>query len=115
MPTAYPGKTRLFHRWQGANITGAYWKPTGIAMIADPGFGETEGGLQAPHVIKVGKINNAVANGGIVATAVWFGEGDFLRPSTSPSRISPAGSRRWAPVWWQYTRGRAAVPFRLRR
>ena len=26
----------------------------GIAMMADPNFGETEGGLQAPHVIKEG-------------------------------------------------------------
>lgn len=52
--TAYPGKTRLFHRWQGAHITDPDWKPMGIAMIADPGFGETEGGLQAPHVIQMG-------------------------------------------------------------
>ena len=29
------------------------WEPMGIAMRADPNFGETEGGLQAPHVIKL--------------------------------------------------------------
>jgi hypothetical protein len=51
--TTYPGKTRLFYRWQGDKITSPDWKPMGIAMMADPNFGETEGGLQAPHVIKV--------------------------------------------------------------
>lgn len=54
--TAYPGKTRLFYRWQGDKITSPDWKPMGIAMMADPAFGETEGGLQAPHVIKTGGV-----------------------------------------------------------
>ncbi|MFB3825944.1 MAG: hypothetical protein ACE15B_04210 [Bryobacteraceae bacterium] len=48
------GKTRLFHRWQGARITDRDWQPMGIAMEADAGFGETPGGLQAPHVVKTG-------------------------------------------------------------
>ena len=48
------GKTRLFHRWQGAGITSRDWEPMGIAMQADPAFGETAGGLQAPHVVKIG-------------------------------------------------------------
>ena len=48
------GKTRLFHRWQGAKITDPDWQPMGVAMEADAAFGETPGGLQAPHVIKVG-------------------------------------------------------------
>ena len=48
------GKTRLFHRWEGARITDPDWRPMGIAMEADAGFGETPGGLQAPHVIKIG-------------------------------------------------------------
>ena len=48
------GRTRLFYRWQGAKITDRDWRPMGIAMEADPGFGETEGGLQAPHVVKMG-------------------------------------------------------------
>ncbi|MBI4874166.1 MAG: hypothetical protein HY822_05990 [Acidobacteria bacterium] len=52
--TACGGKTRLFHRWQGARLTDRAWQPMGIAMQADPAFGETEGGLQAPHVIRVG-------------------------------------------------------------
>lgn len=51
--TSYPGKTRLFYRWQGAKLTDKDWKPMGIAMEADAGFGETEGGLQAPFVLKI--------------------------------------------------------------
>ena len=50
--TAAPGKTRLFYRWQGKNLTDTDWTPMGIAMMADPNFGETEGGLQAPFVLK---------------------------------------------------------------
>ena len=48
------GKTRLLYRWQGARITDRDWQPMGIAMEADPGFGETAGGLQAPYVVKIG-------------------------------------------------------------
>lgn len=48
-----PGKTRLFYRWQANKITDSNWTPMGIAMMADPNFGETEGGLQAPFVIKI--------------------------------------------------------------
>ena len=50
--TSIPGNTRLFHRWEGKNLTDRDWDPKGIAMTADPGFGETPGGLQAPHVIR---------------------------------------------------------------
>ena len=52
--TLVPGKTRLFYRWQANKLTDADWTPMGIAMMADPGFGETEGGLQAPFVLKEG-------------------------------------------------------------
>jgi hypothetical protein len=52
--TKVPGKTRLFYRWQANKITDSNWTPMGIAMMADPNFGETEGGLQAPFVMKVG-------------------------------------------------------------
>jgi hypothetical protein len=48
------GHTRLFHRWEGRELTDPDWQPMGIAMQADPQFGEQPGGLQAPHVIKVG-------------------------------------------------------------
>ncbi len=47
------GNTRLFHRWQGNNLTDTDWQPMGIAMMADPNFGESLGGLQAPHVIEI--------------------------------------------------------------
>jgi len=50
------GMTRFFYRWQGRNLTSANWKPMGIAMDADPSLGETPGGLQAPHVVKVGEV-----------------------------------------------------------
>ncbi len=46
------GNTRLFHRWEGKNLTDANWKPMGIAMEADTTLGEKKGRLQAPHVIK---------------------------------------------------------------
>jgi len=48
------GKTRFFYRWEGKRLTDSHWKPMGIAMDADPSLGETPGGLQAPHVIKIG-------------------------------------------------------------
>ena len=48
------GKTRLFHRWEGPRITDTDWRPMGVAMEADAAFGETPGGLQAPHVVKIG-------------------------------------------------------------
>ncbi len=52
--TAAAGKTRLFYRWQGNKLEDRNWTPMGIAMQADPNFGETEGGLQAPFVLKEG-------------------------------------------------------------
>jgi len=50
------GKTRLLYRWEGRNITDAHWKPMGIGMQADPSCGETPGGLQAPHVVRLGDL-----------------------------------------------------------
>lgn len=50
--TAYPGNTRLFYRWEGKSLTAGDWTPVGIAMTADTSVGETEGGLQAPFVMK---------------------------------------------------------------
>lgn len=49
------GTGRLFHRWEGRQLTDADWKPMGIAMQADPKLGETPGGLQAPYVFKLGQ------------------------------------------------------------
>jgi hypothetical protein len=48
------GKTRFFYRWEGRGPEDTDWKPLGIAMEANPGLGETPGGLQAPHVIRAG-------------------------------------------------------------
>jgi hypothetical protein len=50
--TRVAGHTRLFYRWQGRRLTDTTWEPMGIALIADPKFGELEGGLQAPFVLK---------------------------------------------------------------
>jgi hypothetical protein len=48
------GKTRLFHRWESPRLTDTNWQPRGIAMQAAPEHGETAGGLQAPHVVRLG-------------------------------------------------------------
>ena len=50
------GNTRLFYRWEAKNLTDKNFKPMGIAMQADVTLGEQKGGLQAPHVIKVGDV-----------------------------------------------------------
>jgi hypothetical protein len=52
--TACGGQTRLFYRWEGADLLDAHWQPKGIAMEARVDLGETAGGLQAPHVIGKG-------------------------------------------------------------
>jgi hypothetical protein len=48
------GHGRLFYRWQASALTVAGWQPLGVAMEADPSVGELPGGLQAPHVVRVG-------------------------------------------------------------
>lgn len=50
--TAEAGATRLFHRWQGATPRTPHWDAMGVAMRADPAFGERLGSLQAPYVIR---------------------------------------------------------------
>jgi len=50
--TKEPGKTRLLYRWEGAKLTDTNWTPKGIFMHSDPSLGETEGGLQAPCVLR---------------------------------------------------------------
>ena len=50
--TACGGHSRLFYRWEGKNLTDANWEPKGISMMADTKLGESEGGLQAPFVLK---------------------------------------------------------------
>jgi len=46
------GNTRLFHGWEGRRLTDTDWKPLGVVMQAEAKFGESPGGLQAPHVIR---------------------------------------------------------------
>jgi hypothetical protein len=46
------GNTRLFYRWEGQRLTDTDWEPIGIAMEGDPKYGESTGGMQAPHVIR---------------------------------------------------------------
>jgi hypothetical protein len=50
--TKEPGMTRLFHRWEGASLTEANWRPMGITMQGEPKHGERQGGLQAPYVFR---------------------------------------------------------------
>ncbi len=50
--TGIGGNTRLFYGWQGAHLTDSNWTPQGIKMTARTDLGETEGGLQAPHVVR---------------------------------------------------------------
>jgi len=53
-----PGHTRLFYRWEGAQVTDSNWKPMGIVQHGDPALGEEPGGQQAPYVFKVGDVFN---------------------------------------------------------
>lgn len=46
------GKTRVFHRWEGASLTDTAWQPMGITFRGDSTLGETPGGMQAPYVIQ---------------------------------------------------------------
>src|SRR5262249_34420034 len=50
--TKEPGNTRLLYRWESAKLTDRDWRPRGIALRADPRFGEKLGGLQAPFVFR---------------------------------------------------------------
>jgi hypothetical protein len=51
---------------QSNQLTDTNWTPLGVALLADPAFGEIPGGLQAPHVFR--------ANG-----YFYMIYGDFLR------------------------------------
>ncbi len=52
--TKHPGRTRVFYRWEGRNLTDPDWEPKGITFRGDGTIGETVGGMQAPHVIRHG-------------------------------------------------------------
>lgn len=51
--TDEPGQTRLLHRWEGESLSETNWTPMGVAMRANPLFGEVPGGLQAPYVLRI--------------------------------------------------------------
>jgi hypothetical protein len=85
--TKEAGNTRLFHRWEGATLTAAHWKSIGIAMRADAKYGETPGGLQAPHVIRIGD-----------RFQMFYGNWEQICHATSPdgktfARVLDAGGR----------------------
>jgi hypothetical protein len=82
--TKEPGKSRIFYRWEGAKLTDADWQPRGIAMRADPKLGETQGGLQAPHVI---------SNEGLY----WMFYGDWVNICSATSQDGRGFERRFLP------------------
>ena len=61
------GHTRLFHGWEGRNLTDRDWKPTGIKMQADLKFENSVGGLQAPHVVLIDDVYH-----------MFYGDWDFM-------------------------------------
>ena len=47
------GHTRLFYGWEAKDLLDTDWEPQGIKMESRPELGEPQGGLQAPHVVKL--------------------------------------------------------------
>jgi hypothetical protein len=86
--TAEGGATRLFHRWQGKSPVEPGWEAMGIAMRADPAFGERLGSLQAPFVIRRdGRYEMYYSSGGR-AFAAWSEDGKtFARHQTEPGKF----------------------------
>jgi len=52
--TKHPGRTRIFHAWEGERLTDADWQPRGVTFTGDARIGEMAGGMQAPHVVRTG-------------------------------------------------------------
>ena len=50
--TACGGHGRLLYRWESPTLKQPDWAKCGVLMLAEPSFGETAGGLQAPYVIR---------------------------------------------------------------
>ena len=90
--TAEPGATRLFHRWEGKSLTSGAWEPMGVAMRADPAFGERQGSMQAPHVLKIGEeYRMFYTSGGRLFLAVSEDGKSFMRKMTAPGRFGLFG------------------------
>jgi hypothetical protein len=86
--TAEAGATRLFHRWQGRSPVEAGWEAMGVAMRADPAFGERLGSLQAPFVLKIdGKYRMFYTSGGRAFVALSEDGKTFSRHQTMPGRF----------------------------
>jgi hypothetical protein len=50
--TKLPRGSRVFHRWEGKNLTDTNWKAMGIAMQSEEKYGEKPGSIQAPFVFR---------------------------------------------------------------
>jgi hypothetical protein len=86
--TAEAGATRLFHRWQGANPAAPGWEAMGVAMRADPAFGERLGSLQAPFVLKAGgEYWMFYTSGGRAFAALSQDGKTFARRQLTPGRF----------------------------
>lgn len=86
--TAEPGATRLFYRWEGKQLTAGLWEPMGIALRAEPAFGERQGSLQAPFVIQVdGKYHLYYTSGGRAFVMKSDDGKTFARAMTAPGRF----------------------------
>lgn len=50
--TRYPGRGRLFFRWEALALTDVDWTPMGTFMTSDDHEAHRQGQLQAPHVVR---------------------------------------------------------------
>ncbi len=90
--TAEPGATRLFYRWQGRELTAPDWEPMGIALHAEPAFGERLGALQAPFVLNVAaEFRLYYTSGGRAFLLAGHDGKTFARRMTSPGRFGLFG------------------------
>jgi hypothetical protein len=86
--TAEPGATRLFYRWQGKQLTEGPWEPMGVALHAEPAFGERQGSLQAPFMLQVDERYHLYYTSGGRAFVMKSDDGKtFARAMTGPERF----------------------------
>ncbi len=70
--TRIGGKGNLLHRWEGTVLTARDWKPLGVALLAEPRFGELSGGLQSPFGVRDGE-----------RFALFYSDGRHIASATS--------------------------------
>jgi hypothetical protein len=86
--TAEAGATRLFHRWEGKSPVEPGWEPMGVAMRADPAFGERLGSMQAPYVMRIeGRYWMFYSSGGRMFAALSEDGKTFARHQVEPGRF----------------------------